>query len=50
LTERVQGFENVAKAYGGTRSDTDFISLRQAANKLGKTADVLDKSIARFKL
>lgn len=50
LSERVQGFESVAKTYTGTRSDTDFISLRQAANKLGKTADVLDKSIARFKL
>lgn len=50
LNERVQGFEGTAKAYSETRSDSDFISLRQGASKLGKTADVLNKSIARFKL
>lgn len=50
LTERVQGFEETAKVYGEAKSDDNFNALRRAAGKLGRTADVLDKSIARFRL
>lgn len=50
LTERVQGFEETAKVYDDAKSDDNFNALRRAANKLGRTADVLDKSIARFRL
>ncbi|MDO8789330.1 MAG: cache domain-containing protein [Sulfuritalea sp.] len=50
LTQQVQGFDQVARTHAETRSDENFHALRRAAGRLGKTADVLDKSIARFKL
>lgn len=50
LTEKVVGFDQVAKVYSETRSEDDLASLRRAAGKLGKTAEILEKSISRFKL
>ena len=50
LTDQVQGFEGVAKSYGETKSDENFAALNRSVKKLGKTADILGKSISRFKL
>ena len=50
LSEQVQKFDGVAKNYAETKSDEDLSSLQRAVKKLGKTADILGKSISRFKL
>ena len=50
LTELVQNFDGVAKSYAASRSEEDLSALHRAVKKLGKTADVLGKSIARIRL
>ena len=50
LTEQVRVFDEAAKSYGETKSDDEFTALMRCVKKLGKTADILGKSIARFKL
>ena len=50
LTGQVQGFDDAAKTYSETRSEEEFASLMRAVKKLGKTADILGKSVARFRL
>lgn len=50
LAEQVQVFEEVAKSYSETKSDDEFNALTRSIKKLGKTADILNKSISRFKL
>jgi len=50
LTGQVQDFDGVAKSYAETKSDTDLFNLNRVVKKLGKTADILGKSIARFRL
>lgn len=50
LVEQVQLFDGVAKTYADTRSEEDFSALSRAVKKLGKTADILGKSISRFKM
>ena len=50
LTEQVQVFDEVAKSYTETKSEEEFTALLRCVKKLGKTADILGKSISRFKL
>ena len=50
LSEQVRNFDGVSKAYGESRSDEDLSSLNRSVKKLGKTADILGKSISRFRL
>jgi methyl-accepting chemotaxis protein len=50
LVDQVQKFDGVAKTYADSRSEEDFSALSRAVKKLGKTADILGKSISRFKM
>lgn len=50
LSEQVVGFDGVSKKYSETRSDEDLLDLNRSIKKIGKTADILGKSISRFKL
>jgi methyl-accepting chemotaxis protein len=50
LTEQVQSFEGSTKAYTETKSEEALSTLQRSVKKLGKTADILGKSIARFKM
>jgi methyl-accepting chemotaxis protein len=50
LADQVQDFDGVAKSYAETKSETDLFDLQRIVKKLGKTADTLGKSIARFRL
>lgn len=50
LTEKVRGFETAATSYTETRAEEDLANLHRAVKKVGKTADILEKSIARFKV
>ena len=50
LTSQVQNFDGVAKSYAESKSVEDLSDLNRAVKKLGKTADILGKSISRFKL
>jgi methyl-accepting chemotaxis protein len=50
LSEQVTSFDGVAKSYAETKSDEDLSALQRSVKKLGKTADILGKSISRFKL
>jgi methyl-accepting chemotaxis protein len=50
LTEQVQVFDEVAKSYAQTKSEEELAALSRSVKKLGRTADILGKSISRFKL
>jgi len=50
LNDQVKGFDDVAKKYAETRADDDLFNLNRLIKKIGKTADILGKSISRFKL
>ena len=50
LSDQVRNFEGVSKAYTESRSDEDLSALNRSVKKLGKTADILGKSISRFRL
>ena len=50
LNTQVQGFEASAKSYAESKSVEDLSELNRAIKKLGKTADILGKSISRFRL
>jgi len=50
LVDQVSNFDSVVKTYLVSKSVDDLISLDRSIKKLGKTVDVLVKSIARFKL
>ncbi|MFZ5579654.1 MAG: cache domain-containing protein [Pseudomonadota bacterium] len=50
LADQVKGFEGTARAYAEDRSEDQFAKVIQATHRLGKTADILQKSIARLKL
>jgi methyl-accepting chemotaxis protein len=50
LSEQVQKFDEASKSYAESKSDEDLSALNRALKKLGKTADILGKSIARFRL
>lgn len=50
LSIQVQGFDASAKSYAESKSVEDLSELNRAVKKLGKTADILGKSISRFRL
>lgn len=50
LSEQVRNFDGASKSYAENRSDEDLSALNRSVKKLGKTADILSKSIARFRL
>jgi methyl-accepting chemotaxis protein len=50
LSEQIGGFDSVAKKYAQSRSEEDLSDLNRLIKKIGRTAEVLGKSIARFKL
>lgn len=50
LSSQVRIFEVCAKSYAESKSLEDLSDLNRAVKKLGKTADILGKSISRFRL
>jgi hypothetical protein len=50
LTDQVQTFDGVAKSYTESKAAEDLINLNRSIQRIGKTAEVLKKSIARFRL
>jgi methyl-accepting chemotaxis protein len=50
LADQVLTFDGVAKSYAESKSEEDLSNLHRSVKRLGKTADILKKSIARFKL
>ena len=50
LSDQVLNFDQAAKSYAETKSEEEFSDLLRAIRKLGKTADILGKSISRFRL
>ena len=50
LNKHVSLFDGISKRYFDTRSDEALFDLNRAVKAIGKTAEVLSKSIARFKL
>ena len=50
LAEQVKSFDDSARVYAETKSEEEFAALMRTVKKLGKTADILNRSIARFKL
>lgn len=50
LSEQVGGFDGVVKKYAESRTDEDLFDLNRSIKRIGKTAEVLGKSISRFKL
>lgn len=50
LSEQIGGFDRVAKKYAQTHAEDDLLELNRLIKKIGRTAEVLGKSIARFKL
>jgi methyl-accepting chemotaxis protein len=49
LDSQVQVFDVAAKTYAETKSEDDLADLLRAIKKLGKTVDILGKSVSRFK-
>lgn len=49
LDSQVQVFDIAAKSYAETKSEDDLSDLLRTIKKLGKTADILGKSVSRFK-
>lgn len=49
LDSQVQIFDVAAKTYAETKSEDDLADLLRTIKKLGKTADILGKSVSRFK-
>lgn len=50
LSDQVRGFDDVARTYTESRSEEDLAAVQRSVKKLGKTADILGKSISRFRL
>ena len=50
LSEQITTFDELAKSYAQTKSDEAFAALQRSVKKLGRTTDILAKSISRFKL
>jgi len=50
LTDQVQTFHGVTKTYTESKGFEDLINLNRAIQCIGKTADILKKSIACFRL
>ncbi len=50
LSEQVQKFDEAATAYAETRSEEQLPAVFKAVGRIGRTAKILNRSIARFKL
>ncbi len=50
LSSQVHNFERVATSYAEKKTDEGLAAILMSVKDLGKTAEVLDKSISRFKL
>lgn len=50
LNAQVHSFEEAAKTYSETKSEEQLGDLQRSVKKLGRTADMLGKSVARIKL
>lgn len=50
LAEQVKSFDDSARVYAETKSEEEFAALMRTVKKLGKTADILGKSVSRFRL
>ena len=50
LSDQVQAFDQTAKAHSEANSPETLADLLRSVKRLGKTAGILDKSIARIKL
>ena len=44
------GFDDAAKQYAEAKTEEELAALMRSVKKLGKTADILGKSVARFRL
>ncbi len=50
LADQVKTFDDSARVYAETKSEEEFAALMRTVKKLGKTADILGKSVSRFRL
>ncbi len=50
LSDQVLDFEKGSKTYSESKSEEDLSAMQRTVKKLGKTADILIKSISRFRL
>lgn len=50
LSSQVQNFDDATKTYAEAKTDEGLAAILRAVKNLGKTADILGKSISRFKL
>lgn len=50
LSDQVAHFDRIAKSYAETKTEEAFSDLLRTVKKLGKIADILGKSISRFRL
>ena len=46
----MKSFDDSARVYAETKSEEEFAALMRTVKKLGKTADILGKSVSRFRL
>lgn len=49
LDSQIQSFDSAAKSYAETKSEEELSNLLRTIKKVGKTADILGKSVSRFK-
>lgn len=50
LEDQVRKFDDAARAYADSRSEEQWPALMKAVSRIGKTSEILKRSIARFKL
>jgi methyl-accepting chemotaxis protein len=50
LSDQVSHFDQVTKSYAESKSDDGLAAILRSVRNLGKTADILGKSISRFRL
>ena len=50
LSSQVSDFDAATKSYAEEKTDEGLATILRAVKNLGKTADILGKSISRFKL
>ena len=50
LSSQVRQFDDATKSYAEAKTDEGLATILRAVKNLGKTADILEKSISRFKM
>jgi hypothetical protein len=50
LSSQVQSFDQLATSYAETKSAEGLVAILRSVKNMGKTADILGKSISRFKM